>query len=208
MRFIPAAIIIALSITFTAFSGDSSASSALSDWELIQKNDPKTVTFSKTGERTYTLSTKYFDYSGTIKVTAVEIEESEFDTAFPYRATIEVELEKRLKNKDQEYGHGYYRWQSLGSLHFNHASGHWVTTAEYSKILQKTMLERQHQEEQKENSFANRMKPLYPLIVWCIVILLCMAFFNSLYQNVKLLRVYQKEIIAQLKMLNERMKKE
>jgi hypothetical protein len=196
--------------SFSTFASDTVLeASALAAWEQIQKNDPKVVTFTKTGERTYAFSSKYFDYTGTIKVTAVDIEEGYgYDTAFPYRASIDVDLEKRLKNECEDFGRGFYRWQSLGSLHFYRDSNRWVTTVEYSKIIQKTMREQQQREEKKEKALGNRLRPFYSIAVLLLLIVLGFSFFNSLYHNVKLIGVYQKEIIVQLKLLNEKMKKE
>ena len=208
-RFLHASLIAALCMSFGAFAGDTLETSALAAWEQIQKSDPKVVTFNRTGERTYDFSSRYFDYSGTIKVTAVDIEDGfGYDTAFPYRASIDVELGKRSKNECEDFSHGYYRWAQLNSLNFCRATGRWITMTEYAKIQQKTMLERQRLEEKKENALGSKLKPLYSLIVLLILIVLCFSFFNSLYHNVKLIGVYQKEIIAQLKLLNERIKKE
>ncbi len=152
MRIVVAAFAILLSFCVLAApamaeTNDSKPSkeSLLAAWEQMQKDNPYTVAFEKTAEKSiYDFETTIFPFKGKLKVLNTLIEEdpayyygdfSKYDTVLPdgdYIGLVEVELPEADKEFAAKYRYSYATWEQGNALYYHADSKKWYTAEEWA----------------------------------------------------------------------------
>lgn len=106
--------------------------SLLGAWESMQRDDPQTVLFKKTGESLYQFKTDRFPFDGQLRVLNVTVDER----AGVYGdgcmlGVIEVELIDLPEDFLEKYSYSYSVWQTNNILYYNAESEEWLTSAEF-----------------------------------------------------------------------------
>lgn len=106
--------------------------SLLDAWELVQKNDPKTILFEKLDERRYRFKTRRFPFDGEIKIFNVIVEGGDIvENKEIYRGIIELELVGVPENFSRKYHYSYSGWRSNNWFHFDPETREWMSNREF-----------------------------------------------------------------------------
>jgi hypothetical protein len=175
----------------------------IADWEKIQRSDPKTTVFEKQKDRLYKFSTKYFEFNGTLRLLNAFVESNPYDTLFPYRGTLEVELLGMPKDFMEKYHMSYAHWNQSNFLHYQRSTGKWVTTQQYSKLR----YEMNQAAFPAKTPFIEYFREYIFYFVLLFIIVVAILFMNSIKGNLELLRLLTKSNNELLKQLLSAQKK-
>lgn len=135
-----AALLVALSQT-TARGAQASQAALVKAWEEVQRNDPETVTFEKTGEGSYKFKTKRFPFEGELKVLKATVNDYSYggggdeDYDVPVQGYVMGVVEYDLVGLSDEvvkkYAHSYSSWQQNNTLYFDKEGGEWLSVEKY-----------------------------------------------------------------------------
>ena len=160
-------------------------------WESVMKSNEEIQLFEKVNDSTYKVESNENRYVGRILLLNVRIEEEFYDTAFPKRATVQIELMDQNDSGKASSRRGYNNLYNFGAFCYSKEQGKWITYKERRKIEYTKSL----QYEKEANSIVNKGKNLYPQIVLIIFLLGFFYYLNSLVQNMKTIQMYLKELI-------------
>ena len=135
-----AALLVALSHT-TARAAQPTQATLVKAWEEVQRNDPETVTFEKTGEGSYKFKTKRFPFEGELKLLKATVNDYSYggggdeDYDVPAQGyvmgVVEYDLVGLSDEVAKKYTHSYSSWQQNNSLYFDKEGGEWLSVEKY-----------------------------------------------------------------------------
>lgn len=167
---------------------------ALISWENLQKSDENTVNFKKVNDSVYEFSTKYFEYNGLLIFKNVFIDEQNFDTLYPYTATIDFILPDYKNEESIGMRSGFARWRNLNFLYYDKGEENWITSEQYREQMQK----RSEEEIESYNELLPRFINFLPTIVIIVMCVSLIAYLHSISQGIKLEHLYLRQIIKLL----------
>jgi len=105
--------------------------SLLQAWESLQRQDPKTEVFEKTGDRRYKVKTSRIPYEGELIIASVNMDEDQMGAS----GMLEVKLPSLKMEELAESGSafGYSRWMQNNFLRYDTDSQRWMSSKEYSE---------------------------------------------------------------------------
>src|SRR3712207_589982 len=143
-----------------ALGAQASQASLVKAWEDVQREDPETVTFEKTGEGSYRFKTKRFPFDGELKLLKATINDYSYDeeghgapSGF-VTGVIEYDLVGLSEEVEKKYEHSYFSWQMNNTLYFDVRDGEWLSLDEYraksAAATKKAADEQQRQQQRKQ----------------------------------------------------------
>jgi hypothetical protein len=110
-------------------------------WEEVQRDDPETVVFEKTGEGSYKFKTKRFPFDGELKMLKATVNDYSYggggddDYDAPVQGYVSGVIEYDLVGLSEEvakkYEHSYSNWRQNNTLYFDEKGGGWLSLEEY-----------------------------------------------------------------------------
>ena len=137
-------------------------------WEEVQRDDPETVTFEKTGEGRYKFKTNRFPFEGELRLLKANVNDYSYDdddndspASDFITGVIEYDLVGLPEDVSKKYAHSIETWEQNNTLYFDKEGGAWIsqdeqrakTRAKYKEILgeqQRKQQEKQQQEQSKK----------------------------------------------------------
>ncbi|MDO9390618.1 MAG: hypothetical protein Q7U71_02470 [bacterium] len=117
--------------------------SLITAWEQSIKNDPATVAFEKTGDRSYKYQTKKFPYKGGLRVVNATIDDygtdyynDGYDEACKV-GYVETEIDSNSASFMERYARSYGAWQASNTLYFDQKQNQWLNYNQYRQSLTK-----------------------------------------------------------------------
>lgn len=159
-----AALLVALSHA-TARAAQPTQASLVKAWEEVQRNDPETVTFEKTGEGRYKFKTERFPFEGELKILKATVNDYSYggDDDEGYAAptgyvagVIEYDLVGLSAEVEKKYERSYSNWKMNNTLYFDKEGGEWLSLDKYrAKMVAaaKKTTDAQKQQEQGNKSY-------------------------------------------------------
>lgn len=140
-----ALILIALSHA-AALGAQPSRAALVKAWEEVQRNDPETVLFEKTGEGSYRFKTNRFPFDGELRVLKASVNDYSYGGGYgdeDYDAPaqgyvmgiIEYDLVGLSEEVARKYAHSYSGWQQNNTLYFDKEAGEWLSVEKYRAKL-------------------------------------------------------------------------
>lgn len=134
-----AALLLALSHTSARAAAQPTQATLVKAWEEVQRNDPETVVFEKTGEGSYKFKTKRFPFDGELKVLKATINDwtyggdEDYDVPVQGYVTgvIEYDLVGLSDEVAKKYEHSYSSWRQSNTLYFDKEGGEWFSVEKY-----------------------------------------------------------------------------
>ena len=161
-----AALLVALSHT-SARAAQASQAGLVKAWEEVQRNDPETVTFEKTGEGRYKFKTDRFPFEGELKILKANVndysygdEDDDSPAANFVTGVIEYELVGLPEDVSKKYAHSIESWEGNNTLYFDKEVGAWLSPDEqrvkmrerYKEQLNAQQREQQQQQQQEQSN--------------------------------------------------------
>lgn len=128
-------------------------------WEEVQKGDPETVTFEKTGERSYRFKTNRFPFDGELKVLKATVSDSDYSEEGSASGVIEYDLVGLSDEVEKKYEHSLAKWEETNTLYFDGASRSWLSQEQYYARVSAKSKEaaRTHQEQKQREQDWNQI---------------------------------------------------
>jgi len=122
-----------------AQNNTASEKSLLEAWEELQKNDPKTLEFTRTEANSYQFHTERFPYNGRLIVLNTSITESPavYDKNY-LMGVIEVNLPDLPENFYTIHSHSFSMWQQNNYLYFDQEQNRWLDAREWQTQIMET----------------------------------------------------------------------
>lgn len=101
-------------------------------WERVQREDPETIAFEKTGQRTYHFKTGRFPFDGELKVLKATVDATAADDS-EYGFTsgvIEYDLVGLSDEVVKKYEHSYRTWERTNTLYLDRDGRTWLSSEE------------------------------------------------------------------------------
>jgi hypothetical protein len=159
-----AALLVALSHA-PARAAQATQAALVKAWEEVQRNDPETVTFEKTGEGRYKFKTDRFPFEGELKVLKATVNDYSYggDDDEGYVAptgyvagVIEYDLVGLSAEVEKKYEHSYSNWQMNNTLYFDKEGGEWLSLDKYrakmAAVTKKTADAQQQKQQQEQGN--------------------------------------------------------
>lgn len=106
--------------------------SLIQAWERAQREDPETVAFEKTGERTYRFKTERFPFDGELRVLKATVDDSmDGDEYGVTTGVIEFDLVGLPDEVVKKYEHSYEAWVRTNRLYFDKETRKWLSFDEH-----------------------------------------------------------------------------
>lgn len=178
-----AALLVALSPAH-ARAAQPTQASLVKAWEEVQRNDPETVTFEKTGEGRYKFKTDRFPFEGELKILKASVndysyggDDEGYGAPTGYVAgVIEYDLVGLSAEVEKKYERSYSNWQMNNTLYFDKQGGEWLSLDKYRAKMAaatKKASDAQQQAEQGNKSYNIGLS----FAIWWGPVLLLMAFY-------------------------------
>lgn len=101
-------------------------------WEMIQREDTKTVVFQKVDEGLYKFKTERFPYDGQLKVLNIIIDDRMSNFEYGYIiGIIEVELLDLPEDFIKKYSQSYSIWAQNNTLYYDAETNRWLSNREH-----------------------------------------------------------------------------
>jgi hypothetical protein len=139
LTLICALILVALSHA-AALGAQASQAALVKAWEEVQRDDPETVLFEKTGEGSYKFKTKRFPFAGELKLLKATVSDSsygrdddeDYDVPAGFVAgVVEYDLVGLSDDVVKKYQHSYSNWRQTNTLYFDKQGGEWLSLEKY-----------------------------------------------------------------------------
>jgi len=134
-------VLILVALSHAAALGAQPTQAALvKAWEGVQRDDPETVLFEKTGEGSYKFKTNRFPFDGELKLLKATVsdfsygddDEEGYDVPAGYvMGVIEYDLVGLSDDVVKKYGHSYSGWRMNNTLYFDKQAGEWLSLEKY-----------------------------------------------------------------------------
>lgn len=189
-----AALLLALSHA-SARAAQATQAGLVKAWEEVQREDPETVTFEKTGEGRYRFKTNRFPFDGELKILKANINDYSYgdddSPAVNYvTGVIEYDLVGLSEELSKKYAHSIEDWEGSNTLYFDKDGGAWLSAdeqrvkmrAKYKEQLdeqqRKKQQEQQQQQLRQQQEQTNKSYSLWlNLASWWGPVLLLVAFW-------------------------------
>ncbi|HVF68300.1 MAG TPA: hypothetical protein VM914_11580 [Pyrinomonadaceae bacterium] len=135
-----ALILIALSHAL-ALGAQPTQAALVKAWEEVQRDDPETIVFEKTGEGSYKFKTKRFPFDGELKLLKATVndfsygggdDDEDYDVPAGYvMGVIEYDLVGLSDEVTKKYAHSYSNWRQSNTLYFDKEGGGWLSVEKY-----------------------------------------------------------------------------
>ncbi|HVF43535.1 MAG TPA: hypothetical protein VM936_11015 [Pyrinomonadaceae bacterium] len=135
-----ALILIALSHA-AALGAQPTQAALVKAWEEVQRDDPETVVFEKSGEGSYKFKTKRFPFDGELKLLKATVsdfsyggggDDEDYDVPAGYvMGVIEYDLVGLSEDVVKKYEHSYSGWRTNNTLYFDRQGGEWLSLEKY-----------------------------------------------------------------------------
>lgn len=180
-----AALLVALSHAHARAAAQATQASLVKAWEEVQRNDPETVTFEKTGEGRYKFKTERFPFEGELKILKAGVndysyggdDESDGAPNGYVVGVIEYDLVGLSAEVEKKYEHSYSNWQMNNTLYFDKEGGEWLSLDKYrakmAAVTKKATDAQKQQQEQGSKSYNIWLS----LAFWWGPVFLLMAFY-------------------------------
>lgn len=101
-------------------------------WERVQREDPETVAFEKTGERAYRFKTGRFPFDGELRLLKATVDDSMAGDEYGVTTgVIEFDLVGLSDEVVKKYEHSYEAWARTNRLYLDKDARTWVSFDEH-----------------------------------------------------------------------------
>jgi hypothetical protein len=180
-----ALILVALSHA-TALGAQPTQAALVKAWEDVQRDDPETVVFEKTGEGSYKFKTNRFPLDGELKVLKATVNDWSYgdddgDEGYDVPAgyvmgVIEYDLVGLSDEVTKKYEHSYSSWRMNNTLYFDKEGGEWLSPEKYRAKMAADVKKTSEAHALKEQGKKNTSLWL-GLAAWWMPVLVMVCFY-------------------------------
>jgi hypothetical protein len=136
-------------------------------WEEVQREDPETVTFEKTGEGRYKFKTNRFPFEGELKILKANVNDWSYGDEYAdspaanYAAgVVEYDLVGLSEEVSKKYARSIEDWEEGNTLYFDKEGGAWLSQeernvkmrAKYKETLDAQQRQQQHKQQEEQSN--------------------------------------------------------